>query len=187
MKKAGIPPEDDDGPGEALLCLAVLLVVVLAIVLGAARCQGAVVRWAANAEADIAGYEVRYGSEPGKWTAALDAGLATRVEVPGLVPGRSYHFVVVARNTAGLRSAPSAVVSYQVPIPKPEPVEPPRPPAHLRYAIMRQYSDDGGVTWHVQEVEEVQLPNPAPATRFWRDKIVTMKAGETLGGIMTED
>jgi hypothetical protein len=71
--------------------------------------------WNANAETNIAGYRLQYGTTSGVYPNSLDVGKVTTATATGLNPGDTYHFVVVAYNTAGQTSPPSAQVSYTVP------------------------------------------------------------------------
>ena len=75
------------------------------------------VSWRRNAESDLAGYEVRYGTTSGLHTNRLDAGLKTTQKISGLNPNQTYYFVVHAYNRAGLRSPPSAEIPYRLPPP----------------------------------------------------------------------
>nr|MDP0502520.1 Ig-like domain-containing protein [Verrucomicrobiota bacterium JB025] len=79
-------------------------------------------RWEANPEPDIAGYEVNYGTESGDLTQVIQAGSATSVALTELQAGETYFFSVTAVNTSGLKSEPSEEVSYEVPVVAPEPV-----------------------------------------------------------------
>ena len=61
--------------------------------------------WNQNPESDIAGYEVKYGTvNGGTYGTTVSAGNSTTTQVSGLSEGVTYYFVVVAYNTAGLRS-----------------------------------------------------------------------------------
>lgn len=71
--------------------------------------------WNANPEANIASYQLRYGTTSGNHPNLIDAGNNTSAPVPGLEEGETYYFVVVAVNTGGLSSEPSAEISYTVP------------------------------------------------------------------------
>jgi len=73
--------------------------------------------WNANPEADIAGYEVSYGTKSGIYTTKLDAGRKTSIQVSGLKADVKYYFVVVAYSTSGQRSVPSDEIIYQKSMP----------------------------------------------------------------------
>lgn len=90
---------------------------LLGLVFLLSEAQAAAVRisWNRNTEIDLAGYEVRYGTVRGRYTAQVDAGSKTNLRIGGLDDGTSYYFVVVAYNRAGLRSRPSAEIAYRTP------------------------------------------------------------------------
>lgn len=77
---------------------------------------GVKVTWKANPEKDIAGYELRYGTRSGKYPHIIPTTAKKRsATISGLAEGTRYHFVLVAYNTSGMRSAPSAEVTYKTP------------------------------------------------------------------------
>jgi hypothetical protein len=90
---------------------------LLGLVFLLSEAQAAAVRisWNRNTEIDLAGYEVRYGTVRGRYTAQVDAGSKTNLRIGGLDDDTSYYFVVVAYNRSGLRSRPSAEIAYRTP------------------------------------------------------------------------
>lgn len=89
---------------------------VSALVLNASAHAGTVtLAWDANAEADLAGYVVSWGTTPGSYTQSRDVGNVVTTAVPNLVTGTRYYFAVQAYNTSGLTSAYSSEVSALVP------------------------------------------------------------------------
>ncbi|HEV8201840.1 MAG TPA: fibronectin type III domain-containing protein [Candidatus Polarisedimenticolia bacterium] len=68
-------------------------------------------QWNANTDADLAGYQIAYGSSPGSHPNLIDAGNVTTYTVPGLVTGNTYYFVVQAYDRAKNFSSNSAEVS----------------------------------------------------------------------------
>jgi hypothetical protein len=70
--------------------------------------------WNANAEPDITGYYVVYGTASGIYTSRLDAGNQTQLQIPNLVDGQTYYFAVQAYNSFGEWSDTSAEVSAHV-------------------------------------------------------------------------
>lgn len=82
----------------------------------AAWASGSEIRlaWDANPEPDIARYEVSYGPAAGSITATHTA-TTPAATISGLTPGASYQFAVVAINTSGLRSEPSAPLTATAP------------------------------------------------------------------------
>lgn len=97
--------------------LGLMWIAVLGLLFPAPEAYAAAVRisWNRNAEFDIAGYEVRYGTVSGRYTEAVDAGNRNNLRITGIREGTSYYFVVVAYNRAGLRSRPSAEIFYRRP------------------------------------------------------------------------
>ena len=108
--------------------------------------------WNPNPESDIASYQLSYGTSPGYHPVAVSAGLNTTASVSGLQEGATYYFVVTATNQAGLKSAPSAEISYQVPggtVPPPPPSTTSIPLISsvgwtLKYASSEETEDEDG-------------------------------------------
>ena len=63
----------------------------------------------------MTGYIVQYGTTSGSPSSSVDVGNVTSRQFTGLQAGATYYFRVVAYNSAGLRSTPSAQVAYTVP------------------------------------------------------------------------
>ncbi|MEO5822035.1 MAG: fibronectin type III domain-containing protein, partial [Vicinamibacteraceae bacterium] len=103
--------------------------VVLLLVVSASPLMAQTLSWIANSEADIAGYTLLYGTQPGSSSVTLDVGNVTSRTLTGLQPGVPYYFRVRAYNTAGLVSVPSAEVTATVPVPGD--TTPPTAPATL--------------------------------------------------------
>src|SRR5688500_6973286 len=90
--------------------------IFLALVMGGSMASSAFadvinLAWDANAEPNIAGYRVSYGTSSGNLPNTLDVGNQTSARVAGLTGGQRYYFVVRAYNTSGITSAPSGEVS----------------------------------------------------------------------------
>ncbi len=104
-----------------LMVTAVLVVLATApaALAGTVRLQ-----WKANAEGNLAGYVVLYGTASGVYTQSFEVGpTVTTVEVPDLTDGATYYFAVRAYNTAGLQSPLSNEASvYLSPAVVPAPV-----------------------------------------------------------------
>jgi hypothetical protein len=77
--------------------------------------QTPTVSWNANAESDLSGYVVQYGTQAGSPSTSLDVGNVTSRQFTGLTAGATYYFRVVAYNSSGQQSSPSSEVSYAVP------------------------------------------------------------------------
>jgi hypothetical protein len=95
----------------------VAVVLFLAFIGQAAIANTVNLQWDPNPEPDIAGYKLSYGTSPGVYSNSITTECCTATTVSGLVEGQNYYFVLKAVNTAGLESAPSAEVSYLVPLP----------------------------------------------------------------------
>lgn len=67
-----------------------------------------------SALTDLAGFRIHYGTNPGNYTASIDAGDVTRYILTGLAD-RAYYFVVTAYNSAGTESGNSNEVSKVFP------------------------------------------------------------------------
>jgi Fibronectin type III domain len=74
--------------------------------------------WDANAEPDVAGYKLHYGTSSGAYTQIIDVGNATTVTVPNLPAGNTYYFVVTAYNLDGIESLPSNEASCTQQLPQ---------------------------------------------------------------------
>jgi hypothetical protein len=71
--------------------------------------------WNANSEGNLAGYRLLYGTTSGVYPISVDAGNTTTATASGLNPGQTYYFAVVAYNSAGQTSPPSAQVMHVAP------------------------------------------------------------------------
>lgn len=67
--------------------------------------------WNGNAESDLAGYRVHYGTLAAPYTQMVDV-QTTSTEIPNLVAGKTYLFAVTAYNTAGVESGYSSPIAY---------------------------------------------------------------------------
>ena len=93
--------------------IAWLLIVSLSIA-EAAQCVK--LAWDANAEPNIVGYVLRYGTISGKPDHCINVGKTTTTTVSNLTAETIYFFTVAARNTFGLESLPSKEISYTIPM-----------------------------------------------------------------------
>jgi hypothetical protein len=78
---------------------------------GAALAASIKLAWDANSESDISGYGVSYRSEDGQHQGLTMVGKTTQATISRLHGGQRYTFHVVAYNSVGLASGPSAEVS----------------------------------------------------------------------------
>jgi hypothetical protein len=92
--------------------LRVFLPVVVCLLLAAPRAEAASVTlaWDPNAEPDVSGYMVAWGTAPGREDGIVNVGNITQYTL-GNLPGGLLYFRVYAYNVYGLRSAPSAEIS----------------------------------------------------------------------------
>src|SRR5688500_14976962 len=97
------------------LFLRALALALLVVLTASSTLSAQTVTWNANTESNLAGYRVQYGTVSGSPSTTIDVGRVTSRQFTGLQPGVTYHFRVVAYNTAGQTSAPSAQVSFTVP------------------------------------------------------------------------
>ncbi len=67
--------------------------------------------WDRNAESDIAGYRIHYGTLSAPYSKLVDV-QTTSAKIPNLVAGTTYIFAVSAYNTAGVESAYSSPIAH---------------------------------------------------------------------------
>jgi fibronectin type III domain protein/BACON domain-containing protein len=92
--------------------LRVVVATIAAMLLGVLPVRAQIsIAWDANIEPDIAGYIVQYGSLTAPFSQSVDVGNTTTWTLADTVAGTTYSFRVIAYDTAGLQSAPSASVS----------------------------------------------------------------------------
>jgi len=122
-----------------------LLLAALALTLGnwASQAEQSVsLAWDANAETNIVGYRLYYGTTSQGLTNTVDTGGELTATVTGLKEGTTYYFAVTARNSDGLESLPIDQVSFTVPrvsllfTPAPSPADPTR----LRFEAISGYA-----------------------------------------------
>jgi hypothetical protein len=94
------------------------------------------ITWNPNDEADLAGYSVHYGTQPGTYTAVIDAGQRTSVTIPSLIDGQRYYVAVRAYTGGGTTSSFSAEVSHVVAAPAP----------HVGLVAAYGFEETGGLT-----------------------------------------
>lgn len=96
----------------ALAAVALLCSAAAAI---AATAGSVTLGWNANPETNIQRYELQWGTASGSRPNTVDAGTNLSASVSGLNPGTTYYFAVIARNTFGQASQPSAEIAYTMP------------------------------------------------------------------------
>ena len=68
--------------------------------------------WDPNADLDIAGYKIYYGTIRRNYTFKVDVGKYESVTISSLVPGKTYYFAVTAYDLNGNESDFSDEISY---------------------------------------------------------------------------
>lgn len=68
--------------------------------------------WDPSPSINVAGYRIRYGQHSGVYSHLLEVGNQTASEVPNLIAGTTYYFVVTAYSTDGAESDPSEEFHY---------------------------------------------------------------------------
>jgi hypothetical protein len=68
--------------------------------------------WDANAEPDLAGYRVHYGTASGNYINVLDVGNQPTATISGLTGQGTFYFIVTAYNIDGIESLPSNELSF---------------------------------------------------------------------------
>ncbi len=95
--------------------LLLLLIAILSLLAPVAPAGQVTVAWDRNPESEVAGYRIYYGTQPGSYTASLDAGNETNVSVTELQDGMTYYFAAVAYDASNNESGFSNEISYAVP------------------------------------------------------------------------
>lgn len=93
--------------------LAGLAILSLPPVAGQSGGRPITISWDASSSADVAGYRVYYGISHGQYLRQIDVGNQTTVDVPNLIEGTTYFFVVTAYTSAGDESDPSGELRYR--------------------------------------------------------------------------
>ncbi|HUC84516.1 MAG TPA: fibronectin type III domain-containing protein [Candidatus Acidoferrales bacterium] len=91
------------------------VVVYVLAALETARADSLNLDWNASTSANVAGYNVYYGTNSGNFIYKVDAGNATSVTVSNLSPGLTYYFAATAYDLFGDESGLSAEISFIVP------------------------------------------------------------------------
>ena len=97
----------------AILCISALLIFIACWLGFYLYNDGEIsLQWNSNSEADLAGYQVHYGTSPGAYSRSILIGLAsqpqpgtTSYKLKGLVKGQKYYIAVTAYNQYGYESA----------------------------------------------------------------------------------
>ncbi|HXR49257.1 MAG TPA: fibronectin type III domain-containing protein [Candidatus Limnocylindrales bacterium] len=79
--------------------------------------QSVTLAWNPVTNANVAGYNIYYGSASGNYTNVISVGNVTNATISGLTEGATYYFATTTLSTSGLESAYSSEISYTVPVP----------------------------------------------------------------------
>ncbi len=94
--------------------LLTLVVVLFLMMHGTTFEEGEVtLQWDANAELNVVGYQIHYGTSPGQYQASIDVGNVTKHTVTGLRSG-TYYFSVKAYNSSLQESKFSREISHEI-------------------------------------------------------------------------
>lgn len=106
--------------------------------------------WDHSADSSVAGYQVSYGTQSGKYTTTVKAGYVTSVSMTGLADGTSYYFVVQSYDSSGLLGSPSSEVVGQTTLIQPVAISCPSPvltsPDGKSMSVTLTPTVSGGVT-----------------------------------------
>ena len=97
-----------------------MLIAVAMLFTQLVHAYGVSIGWNENAERDIAGYKVYYGTATRDYQNMLDVGPFTSAVIDGLSGGVTYYFAVTAYDTSGNESADSQEVRATIPAASPE-------------------------------------------------------------------
>ena len=99
-------------------CAGLATVSQLLILVGATSALGTsnvTLTWDPSPDTNVVGYFVYYGTVAGSYTNRVNQGNQTTANVPGLMEGVTYHFVVTAYTADAVESDPSNEVAFVVP------------------------------------------------------------------------
>jgi hypothetical protein len=82
-------------------------VMSLALMARPAFAAGVVIAWDPSDDSEVAGYIVKYGTQPRDYRTQVDVGRSTTFKADGLVAGQTYYFTVQAYSADGKQSAPA--------------------------------------------------------------------------------
>lgn len=92
-----------------------------------------VLDWDPSISADVAGYNVYYGTESGIYSDTINLANVTAADIYDLTPGTTYYFAISSSDSAGNESALSEEISFTY--------TPPPPPVTLQ---AQTFNDDNG-------------------------------------------
>ena len=104
--------------GRRTLMFAVLCIMVSVAATTAPSAAVISISWSANSEADLAGYQVLFGTAPGQYGAPINVGNILSHQLGGLDAGTTYFLVVQALDLAGNAGDPSIEISAVPTVPR---------------------------------------------------------------------
>ncbi len=114
MSIAALQPCQCFGTNRRCRVLWMFFVLFLVALFAGPACPAAVtLEWDPNAEADLAGYKIHYGTTSGQYDRNIDVGNVTQYTITGLSDG-VYYFAATAYNTSGIESAYSNEISTEI-------------------------------------------------------------------------
>ncbi len=93
----------------------VVVCIFIGVIASNALAAEATLAWDPNAESNLAGYRIHYGTESGSYSVHTDVHKVTTYTVTGLTAGQTYYFAASAYDSSGNESGYSNQVSYSVP------------------------------------------------------------------------
>ena len=150
------------------LAIGTLVWLALAVPASAATVS---VRWDANPEPDVTGYNVYVSTQPGVFTTPTPVGNRTTWTFSGLQAGVQYYFAVQAQSPGGLSGL--AQIAYVPPIPFPAGSEPTRSDfnADGKFDLLWQNHSNGQlIAWHMNgaSVLSSRFLTPSAVSPDWK-------------------
>ena len=110
-----------------ILSFVIVVCIFIGVIESNALAAQATLAWDSNAESDLAGYRIHYGTASGSYTVHTDVHNVTTYTVTGLTAGQTYYFAATAYDASGNESGYSNSVSYAVPAANGAPTTPATP------------------------------------------------------------
>ena len=101
-----------------ILCSGIAVFVIMGAAATGALAADVTLAWNPNAESDLVGYKIHYGTDNANYSVHIDVHNVTAYTVTGLKAGKTYFFAATAYDSSGNESGYSNPVSYFVPVSK---------------------------------------------------------------------
>ena len=98
-----------------ILGFEIVVCIIIGVIASDAMAAQATLAWDPNAESDLAGYRIHYGTASGSYSVHTGVQKVTTYTVTGLTEGQTYYFAATAYDSSGNESGYSNQVSYAVP------------------------------------------------------------------------